>query len=304
MDTFSLPRLQARSRREALFHLHGYRQRVAVSGATLTELNDKIHAFLYESALHDDDSPVMKGQTGPLSAGEIQTVILQQKDAWARNAIDDDYFNWIAEDPLAGMFVWFHFLEEGENNNDDDTDINRWTSVYELNIPFPDTPEDRLLALQNIFDTSDVSLKQKIRLCNKLRREWMREKTPLRQQFRFLFREQDINDAGIRAVTEYAGDMLRTSFDYNGYSAAACQLAIPCMYYFSDKEHRELVLHKMRRIYAIKKYQGKNQHKKTVTLLLEPEIRTRLEEIAMIRGVSVHKLISHWVLLHYGQLKK
>ena len=129
MDTFSLPRLQARSRREALFHLHGYRQRVAVSGATLTELTDKIHAFLYESALHDDDSPVMKGQTGPLSAGEIQTVILHQKDAWARNAIDDDYFNWIAEDPLAGMFVWFHFLEEGENNHDDDTDIDRWTSV-------------------------------------------------------------------------------------------------------------------------------------------------------------------------------
>ena len=41
-----------------------------------------------------------------------------------------------------------------------------------------------------------------------------------------------------------------------------------------------------------------------VTLLLDPEVKDMLDEIAEIRGISLHKLITHWTRRHYGTLRK
>lgn len=311
MDTISLPKLHARSIREALFYLHDHREQVAVSGCNLTELNEKIHHFFYETVLHDEGTDALKGTDYVLQPEHVPYLLMVRRDEWARAAIDNKYFAWIAEDELAGMFVWFHFLELLNNggylnitgNDNDKLDLNDWTRADDLNIVHPDTPEERLLAIQNIFDTSPSPCKTKIKIISELNQEWAYASPKLRKRFRFLFKDKAIIPEAIKTVMACATDEGLPSFGMNCSNPHSLRLAIPCMYHFCERRDRA-VLKKLSRLYSVKKYQEKNKEKQLVTLLLEPDVKDMLDEIAEIRGISLHKLITHWTRRHYATLRK
>jgi len=311
MEQITLPKLHARSVREALFYLHDHREHVAVSGCNLTELNEKIHHFFYETVLHDEGTDELKGVGYDLQPEHVPYLLMVRKDEWARSAIDNKYFAWIAEDELAGMFVWFHFLELLQNdgylnitgNEEDKLDLNDWTRAEDLNIVHPDTPEERLLAIQNIFDTSPSPCKTKIKIISALHYQWTSVAPKLRKRFRFLFKDKEVIPEAIKDVMACAVDEGLPSFGVKCITPESIRLAIPCMYHFCDRRDRD-VPGRLSRIYSVKKYQEKNKEKLMVTLLLDPDVKDMLDEIAEIRGISLHKLITHWTRRHYGTLRK
>ncbi|EGT0625576.1 hypothetical protein JAF88_002324 [Citrobacter freundii] len=311
MEQITLPKLHARSVREALFYLHDHREHVAVSGCNLTELNEKIHHFFYETVLHGEEADALKGVDYALQPEHVPYLLMVRKDEWARAAIDNKYFAWIAEDELAGMFVWFHFLELLQNdgylnitgNEKDKLDLNDWTRADDVNIVHPDTQEERLLAIQNIFDTSPSPCKTKIRIITELHQEWTFVAPKIRKRFRFLFKDNVVIPEAIKEVMEYAVDEGLPSFGLNSVNPESLRLAVPCMYHFCDRRDRD-VIKRLSRIYSVKKYQEKNKEKLMVTLLLDPEVKDMLDEISEIRGISLHKLITHWTRRHYGTLRK
>ncbi|MEH4990312.1 hypothetical protein ACOY5P_23955 [Enterobacter asburiae] len=311
MESINLPKLHARSVREALFYLHDHREHVAITGCNLTELNEKIHHFFYETVLYGEGAEALKGVDYELQSEHVPYLLMVRRDEWARAAIDNKYFAWIAEDDLAGMFVWFHFLELLHNggylnitgNEDDKLDLNDWTRADDLNIVHPDTPEERLLAIQNIFDTSPSPCKTKIRIISELNQEWASVAPKIRKRFRFLFKDKVVIPEAIKEVMECAIDEGLPSFGVKCIKPDSVRLAVPCMYHFCEHRDRS-VLRKLSRIYSLKKYQEKNKEKQLVTLLLDPEVKDMLDEIAEIRGISLHKLITHWTRRHYGTLRK
>ncbi|ENX4473484.1 hypothetical protein ACFO72_004452 [Enterobacter roggenkampii] len=311
MEQITLPKLHARSVREALFYLHDHREHVAVSGCNLTELNEKIHHFFYETVLHDEGADEMKGVDYALQPEHIPYLLMVRKDEWARAAIDNKYFAWIAEDDLAGMFVWFHILElqslkdTQQLADKKNTSFNpeNWTLPDEINLVAPDTPEERLLAIEHIFDTSRISTDDKINVITLMREKWSIKGQKLKKRFRFLFKDKLIIPEAIKEVMACAVDEGFPSFGVKCVTPESIRLAIPCMYHFF--EHRDrAILRKLSRIYSVKKYQEKNKEKLMVTLLLDPEVKDMLDEIAEIRGISLHKLITHWTRRHYGTLRK
>ncbi|ELY1861803.1 hypothetical protein [Serratia marcescens] len=314
MGHIDLPKLHARSIREALFYLHPYRERVAVDGCNLTELNEKLHHFFYETVLHDKGDSKLEGIDYEPRPEHVTYLIMIKRDQWARTAIDNKYFSWIAEDELAGMFVWFHFLEVQINDGylhitwqeKDEWDLREWSRIDDLNIVHPDTPEERLLGIQNLFDTSPAPVQMKINIISDLRKKWTNVGPMLRKDFRFLFKDKTVSPEAIKEVIEQAIKKRFPSFGLVCISPESKRLAIPLMFYFSDRESRKKAeeIKNLSRIYSVKKYQEKNKEKQLVTLLLDPEVKDMLYEIAEIRGISLHKLITHWARQHYSSLRK
>lgn len=180
----------------------------------------------------------------------------------------------------------------------------KWTPIHKLRLNEPESADERLLSIQNLFDVSDISTKNKISAIIQIKNLWYRVKTPLHKEFSFLLSKKEIPDSLIDTLWIHAIEEGFPTFGFSGNMPESRKLALPCMYHFWAVSEKKHILNTLKsKVYRIN-YNLSNKTKKTVTAKIAPEVKEKLEKILVSRGVNIHNLITHWIEKSYENLKK
>lgn len=289
---------KADSLREVLFHLHDCEGDFVFTGRSLKELNQSLAQMAGDHVSRDAISSI-------LGIGDF--VIDRRR--WFSEAIDDKHFTWIERDPLGGMFVWFYFLsgrlpEIDAGIDYDECREGKWTPFHKLRLSEPESAEDRCLSIKNMFDVTDVSVRNKITAIMEIQSLWHKVKTPLRKEFSFLLSKKELPEQYIDTLWDCAIEDGFPDFGFSGRMPESRILALPCMYYFWGAAEKKHILNSLKtRTYRMN-YSQNNKTKKTITAKIEPDVKEKLDRILDIRGVSIHSLVAHWIERTYETLKK
>lgn len=289
---------KADSLREILFHLHSYNGELVFTGRSLKEMNQNLAQISSEN-LHRDIVSTILG---------VDDFVIDRR-RWLSEAIDDKHFAWIEKDPLGGMFTWFYFLSGCSPDIDFEIDNyecreGKWISIHKLRLSEPESADERLLSIKNMFDVSDTSTKNKISAITQIRNLWYKVKTPLQKEFSFLLSNKGIPDSLIDTLWVHAIEDGFPTFEFSGTMPESRKLALPCMYHFWSANEKKHILYTLKsKSYRIN-YTLSNKTKKTVTAKIDPEVKEKLERILVSRGVNIHNLVTHWIEKTYETLKK
>ncbi len=289
---------KADSLREVLFHLHAYDGDFVFTGRSLKELNQNLAQMTGNDVNRDIISSILG----------IDDFVIDRR-RWFAEAIDDKHFTWIERDPLGGMFVWFCFLSGhlpliDAGMDYDECREGKWTPFHELRLSDPESADERLLSIKNMFDVSDISVRNKITAITEIQNVWHKVKTPLRKEFSFLLSKKECPEPVIERLWDCAIEDGFPDFGFSGRTSESRILALPCMYYFWGADEKKHILNSLKtRSYRLN-YSQNNKMKKTITAKIEPELKEKLDRILDIRGVSIHSLLAHWIERTYETLKK
>ncbi|PWI79697.1 hypothetical protein DEO48_12680 [Enterobacter sp. CGMCC 5087] len=289
---------KADSLREVLFHLHAYDGDFVFTGRSLKELNQNLAQMAGDHVNRDIISSI-------LGIGDF--VIDRRR--WFAQAIDDKYFTWIERDPLGGMFVWFCFLSGHAPLIDAGMDYDecregKWTPFHELRLSDPESAEERLLSIKNMFDVSDISVRNKITVITEIQNSWHKVKTPLQKEFSFLLSKKECPEPIIDRLWDCAIEEGFPDVGFCGRTPESRILALPCMYYFWAADEKKYILNSLKtRAYRLN-HSHSNKNKKTITARIDPEVKEKLDRILISRGVNIHNLLTHWIEKTHETLKK
>lgn len=238
----------------------------------------------------------------------VETMV---KNARAMVAVSDKDFEWLEESERACMYMWI-IIRNGfpvfMQNNRPEYDFLR----------LPENPmshQNRVDTIKNFYDRIALDSGSKINSMEASKARWIR----INNEAQYFKKFDSKDEVLCQWAWQYLSEKLREraeKFGGNYYVTSAGRLSpmsvrdkYLSVYGILDtwadsSEFKELLLLKMNKTMAQKRYRSNMDEKKVITTTLRTETRNKLDAIATKRGIRVSEVLEWLICNEYKQQNK